>query len=620
MRLRLELFGGLVARVADRSVCRFRTEKTGALLAYLGYYPQAHRRADLIERFWPECPENAGRNSLSTALWALRHDLAPLGIQPEEILHADRNSVWLEATRIETDVAEFQTACARARAAPPPVRCEELRRVVALYQGELLHGYSAEWLVPEQVRLAAQQDACLRELLDLLEERREWETAIELAARAISFNPLSEQEHARLCRLYLAAGRPALALQHYREMARVLQHELGRLPSAESEALLQAIREAQAGDTPRAETGWFVPVPSPAVRVAEPDSRVVLESLGGAVPLDSPFYVRRTVDAELERALARRESLVLIKGPRQTGKTSLLARGLQEARRQGAGVVFTDLQTLSAAQLSSLDGVLQALAGSLAEQLELNTFPRDTWDAQFGPNQNLRRYLRREVLTNPSTPLVWALDEVDRLFTYPYASEVFGLFRSWHNERALDPNGPWSRLSLALTYATEAHLFVTDLNQSPFNVGLRLEVGDFEPAQVADLAVRYGLSSLSPSELAALMGLLGGHPYLIRRAFHEISHHGLTVGAILRMADEGSGIFQDHLQRLATALGQDPELCATVDQLLARGAPPPEGHFYRLRSAGILAGLAPRDARFRCQLDAAYLRRRLARDGCPPMS
>jgi hypothetical protein len=37
---RIELFGGLRARRGDQVVTRFRTQKTGALLAYLAYYCQ----------------------------------------------------------------------------------------------------------------------------------------------------------------------------------------------------------------------------------------------------------------------------------------------------------------------------------------------------------------------------------------------------------------------------------------------------------------------------------------------------------------------------------------------------------------------------------------------------
>ena len=94
------------------------------------------------------------------------------------------------------------------------------------------------------------------------------------------------------------------------------------------------------------------------------------------------------------------------------------------------------------------------------------------------------------------THLVWGMDEVDRLFTCAFGNEVFGLFRSWHNARSLDPAGPWPRLTLALAYATEAHLFITDIHQSPFNVGTRLVLEDFTLAQMAELNRRAGTSGL----------------------------------------------------------------------------------------------------------------------------
>src|SRR5262249_41658853 len=166
-------------------------------------------------------------------------------------------------------------------------------------------------------------------------------------------------------------------------------------------------------------------------------------------------------------AVERGDSIVLVKGARQVGKTSLLARQLQQARtaHPPARVVFTDLQLLSEDHLISAEALFHVLGGWIAEQLELEVLPAHVWDGGTGPGLNFRRYMRREVLARVETRLVWGLDEVDRLFSCRFASEVFGIFRSWHNERALDPAGPWSRLTLAMAYATEAHLFISDLNQ-----------------------------------------------------------------------------------------------------------------------------------------------------------
>ena len=115
----------------------------------------------------------------------------------------------------------------------------------------------------------------------------------------------------------------------------------------------------------------------------------------------------------------------------------------------------------------------------------------ETWDERRSPNHNFERYFRRTVLSRIPIHVFWGLDEVDRLFTTNFGGQVFGMFRAWHNRRALDPSGAWSKLSLAIAYATEAHLFITDLNQSPFNVGTRIILEDFTLEQITELNHRW---------------------------------------------------------------------------------------------------------------------------------
>ena len=69
-----------------------------------------------------------------------------------------------------------------------------------------------------------------------------------------------------------------------------------------------------------------------------------LEPVGGALPLHSKFYIVRPSDQEFYSAVDRNDSIILLKGARQMGKTSLMARGLQQARKAGARVVLTDFQ------------------------------------------------------------------------------------------------------------------------------------------------------------------------------------------------------------------------------------------------------------------------------------
>ncbi len=336
-----------------------------------------------------------------------------------------------------------------------------------------------------------------------------------------------------------------------------------------------------------------------------------LEPIGGAVPLDSPFYIERPTDREFHEAIARQDSLVLVKGARQVGKTSMLARGLQRAREQGAKIVLTDFQSLSADYLTTPEKLILTLAETLADQLGLDVYPSEMWNSFLSPGINFERFLRREVLSKIETQLVWGLDEVDRLFSCDFGSDIFGLFRSWHNKRALDPEGPWRRLTMLIGYATEAHLFITDLNQSPFNVGTRLALEDFDMTQVAELNSRYGSPLRDRTEIARYFRLLSGHPYLVRRGLHELIARNWTLPDLEAHADQDEGPFGDHLRRMLVSLAQDPALCEVVQNVLQGRPSANTDSFYRLRSAGLMAGDSVRDLRPRCQLYATYLEKHL---------
>jgi DNA-binding SARP family transcriptional activator len=615
-RCKIELLGGLRVFQEGQWSTRFRTRKTAELLAYLAYFRlRSHAREVLIELLWPEHDLDAGRHSLSTALSALRSQLESPGAVPgDSLLRVDRHSVGLNPAAVTTDVAEFEAALAAAAAATSDSeRVEALAAAVERYGGDLLPGHYEDWIVPEQQRLEELFFQALFQLIAHLEQEGEAERALQYALRAVSADRLREEAHRTVMRLYGRLGQPEAATRQYGQLERLLRQEFGTTPGARTRALLQAI---QSGTPETTETAACLPgglarpetVPAAQAPLVRSEQ---LEPVGGAVPLGSQYYVVRPADAEFHAAISRRDSIVLVKGARQVGKTSLLARGLQRAREAGSQVVLTHFQVLNASHLESVATLLLALAESLAEQLDLDVLPPDAWDARRGPSPGFRRYLRREVLANLSTPLVWGLDEVDRLFTYPFGSEVFGLFRAWHDERALEPGSPWERLTLAIAYSTEAHLFITDVNQSPFNVGTRLALEDFTLEQVADLNGRYGAPLKDGEEIARFNNLVRGHPYLVRQGLHEMAVHGTSLPTLQEQALRDDGIFGEHLRRIAALIARDADLLEAVRAVLEGRPCPTRDCFYRLRSAGILAGESLSEARFRCPLYAAYLRRHL---------
>jgi Adenylate cyclase, family 3 (some proteins contain HAMP domain) len=338
---------------------------------------------------------------------------------------------------------------------------------------------------------------------------------------------------------------------------------------------------------------------------------IKLEPVGGAVPPDSPFYVERSCDQELAAALDARESILLIKGARQIGKTSLQARGARIARQKGWRVALTDFQKLTAAQMQDEDAFCRLLAATLSRQLKFSYDFATEWLDLFGANLNMEQFLR-ELLDQSDEPLVWCIDEADKLFSAPFAADFFGLVRSWHNSRSTEPGGPWSKLSILIAYATEAHLFIQDLNQSPFNVGRRLDLEDFNLQQLVDLNGRYGSPLNSYAEAEQLHDLIGGQPFLSRQALDTLATGKCSFATLMEQAHRDDGPFHDHLKRLLIAVVRLPEVTDYARTLLAdAGSAAPVGvdhpAHYRLLSAGVIRQDRGGRVRFRCKLYQRYL-------------
>jgi predicted ATPase/DNA-binding SARP family transcriptional activator/Tfp pilus assembly protein PilF len=254
-RWRIRLFGELAAEGDGRVIDRFRSQKTGVLLAYLAYYhPRAHTRDLLIELLWPESNLQAGRHNLSNALSWLRQQWEPstryssgwgrATVPPSDVLLADRFSVRLNTETVTTDVAAFRAALkASTDVSRSTERVQSLAHAVELYRGELLPDYYEDWILQERQWLADRYFQALGELLIHLEQTGEFERALEYARSGVSADPLREEAHRDLIRLLAAAGQPSAALRQFEELKRLLRQELDTTPDAVTRALARQIGE-----------------------------------------------------------------------------------------------------------------------------------------------------------------------------------------------------------------------------------------------------------------------------------------------------------------------------------------------------------------------------------------
>jgi hypothetical protein len=335
------------------------------------------------------------------------------------------------------------------------------------------------------------------------------------------------------------------------------------------------------------------------------------EPVGGGMLPDSRYYITRSCDEVVRAAVKRRHSIVRIEGPRQTGKTSLLARALAQARANGALVLTADFQSLEYRDTANIESFFLALAQQFYLSAKLCTPPSEVWDPKLSANMNFETYLRDVILEEANGLVVLGIDEADRIFDRDYRNSVFGLFRSWHNRRSLMPDEAWSRFTLIMAYSAEARTLITNPNESPFNVGTSVNLMDFTRDQVADLNERYGKPLKTEDEVDRLISLVGGQPYLVRRCLHDLKTRPATIAEVDSECRRNGAFLSDHLERTARLILDRPERLQVVTALL-HGEPCKDfDAFSALRSCGVLAGDWINEARFRCGLYEAYLKGRI---------
>jgi predicted ATPase/DNA-binding SARP family transcriptional activator len=216
------------------------TRKATALLAYLVVNQRPFRRDVLAGLLWPEYSQVNARAALRRTLSTLNKALEGrvLDIQREEIGILRDVPLW-------TDVVEFRHCLA---AAPGADRIARLTQAVKLYRGDFMEGFALrdslefdDWQYRTAEVLRQEFAAALDALTDDYVMRGQFADGLSWMQERLKLDPLHEQAHQQLMRLYAWVGNRNEALRQYHECRRLLQEELGVEPLEETQAIFQLI-------------------------------------------------------------------------------------------------------------------------------------------------------------------------------------------------------------------------------------------------------------------------------------------------------------------------------------------------------------------------------------------
>jgi hypothetical protein len=376
---------------------------------------------------------------------------------------------------------------------------------------------------------------------------------------------------------------------------RAVVDQLRNVPSPPAQPILSSTPEIAAQPTPSFNS---------------PTVKVLLET--GIVPVDSVFYESRSAEELAARYLEWNDPTVIVRGSRQSGKSSLLTRLHFQALDAGQQSCYLNLEDVDDSSLENSGTLFLEFARMMADELRTTVDPDETWSKKRGVKQNLTKFLQDAILNPCKSSFVLLFDEVDLVFEHEDCrTDLFTMIRSWHDRRPKDRTGAWKKLRLVIAHATDPALWIPNLNQSPFNVGHKVELDDFDRLQIDELNRKHGKPLKSEKEVHSLMELVGGHPFLVRLAFYTLVTRPCTIAVLNALARDAHGPFASHLNYYYSLISKNPKLRTALRQVVYNGKCRDEEQFQHLWAAGLIRGASRDQVAMRCQLYHDYFKERL---------
>ena len=228
------------------------------LLAFLLIQPgRIYSRNNIASLLWAECSEEQAHSCLNTALWRLRKVLEPNGVPAGTYLISTSNGelgfnfsgdYWV-------DVIEFERTIQHATniefTSISTIDIHRLEQAVVLYRADLLEGCYDDWVIRERERLHLSYVEALYYLLNFYQYHKEYAKAIRWGQQILLVDPLREDVHRSIMRLYTENGQRALAVRQYQYCQKILETELGIEPMPETRLVYYKVLGGQQAECPK---------------------------------------------------------------------------------------------------------------------------------------------------------------------------------------------------------------------------------------------------------------------------------------------------------------------------------------------------------------------------------
>lgn len=326
-----------------------------------------------------------------------------------------------------------------------------------------------------------------------------------------------------------------------------------------------------------------------------------------------PHYIERPfIEIRCLESIENSGSMTRIKASKGMGKTALIKYLQSQINPKDYRSLKLDFNLAENGSLQDMQGFLYWFCGGVCKELRIDNKLDEYWEEDM-KTYSCTMFFEEYILGQFDEPLALFLDNVDRLFDTQEIHEqitkdFFLMLRAWHEKST--SRAIWNNLRMILSYSTEDYSLL-DINCSPFNVGVMIELPEFTLEQVQSLAKCQKLT-LDVTELKGLLEMVGGHPKLVQRTFTILKNKDFSLKEILENAYTDAGIYKKHLLECLRNLKKHPKLGEAMKKIVETKSSVKLDSIlvFKLQSLGLIK-IEGNNVKARCNLYYLYFKDRL---------
>ena len=240
--------------------------------------------------------------------------------------------------------------------------------------------------------------------------------------------------------------------------------------------------------------------------------------IGGSLAKESPSYVERIADRELETALKKGEFCYVLNS-RQMGKSSLRVRTMSKLQAEGTVCIFIDLTAKGTRKITA-EKWYAGIVLTIVKACQLKLDWRDWWRKQrdlLTPVERLNLFIEEILLVEVRSNIVIFVDEIDRVLSQNFSlDDFFAWIHSCYQKRQVNPD--YLRLTFTLLGVAAPRNLIRDRSFSPFELGKAINLQGFRLEEAEPLMAGLIGRVERPKEiLAEILTQTAGQPFLTQK-------------------------------------------------------------------------------------------------------